>query len=89
MSEKEKNIQPEKKQQVKKKKAPNRFVTWIKSVGKKIKEMFSEVKKVTWPKFPKVIQQTGVVLGVILVFLILVSAIDFGFQALIRLVTGV
>lgn len=34
-----------------------------------MKEVFSELKKVTWPTFPKVIKNTGVVLAVVLVFL--------------------
>ncbi len=73
---------------VKKNKKPNAFVRFFKWLGRKFKEMGSELKNVTWPKLPKVVKQTGVVLGVILVFLVLVTAIDYGFQALLKLVTA-
>ncbi len=68
----------------KKDKKPNFFV----SMGKKIKEVFSELKRVTWPTFPKVVKSTCVALGVVLLFLIVVSGINFGLQALLDLVTG-
>lgn len=67
-------------------KKPNGFVRFFKNIGKKIKETFSELKKVTWPDFPKVVKQTGVVLGVVLAFLVLVTVIDFGFQELLKLI---
>ncbi len=69
------------------KKKPSKFKQFFINIGKKCKEMFMEVKHVTWPKIPTVIKQTGVVLGVILVFLVLVTAIDTGLQALLTLVT--
>ena len=49
--------------------------------------MFSELKKVTWPDFAKVMKQTGIVLGVVFVFLVVVTAIDFGLQQLLTLVS--
>lgn len=69
------------------KKKPGKFKQFFINIGKKCKDMFSELKRVTWPKMPTVIKQTGVVLGVVLVFLVLVTAIDYGFQALLTLVT--
>lgn len=95
MDDKNKNVQPvenqqkavEPKKQVVKNKKPNFLVRFFNWVGRKFKEMISELKKVTWPKFPKVVKQTGVVLGVILIFLVLVTAIDYGLQALLTLVT--
>lgn len=69
----------------KKNKKPNAFVRFFRWFGKKMKEMGSELKNVTWPKMPKVIKQTGVVLGVILIFLILITAIDAGLSELLRL----
>lgn len=59
---------------VKKEKKPGIFVR----IGKKIKEVFSELKKVTWPTFPTVLKQTGVVIAVVLFFLIII----FGFDTL-------
>lgn len=72
----------------KKNKKPNVFVRFFRWFGKKMKEMWSELKNVTWPKMPKVIKQTGVVLGVILIFLILITAIDAGFGELLRVLVG-
>lgn len=72
----------------KKNKKPNVFVRFFRWFGKKMKEMWSELKNVTWPKMPKVIKQTGVVLGVILVFLILITAIDAGFGELLRVLVN-
>ena len=65
-------------------KRPNIFVR----AGRKLKETFSELKRVTWPTFPKVLKSTGVVLVVVLVFLVVVTAINSGLEALLKLVTG-
>ena len=66
-------------------KKPNIFVR----MGRKLKETFSELKRVTWPTFPKVLKSTGVVLVVVLVFLVVVTGINFGLQALLGLVTSI
>ncbi len=47
----------------------------VKKAGK-AKETVSELKKVTWPTFPKVVKQTAVVLSVTLIFLLVVIGID-------------
>ena len=67
----------------KKNKKPNIF----KRMGAKLKDVFSELKKVTWPTFPKIIKQTGVVLVVVLIFLVVISAFDFGLLQLLKLVS--
>ncbi len=59
---------------------------FFKRIGLKIKDVFSELKRVTWPTFPKVIKQTGVVLVVVLLFLIVITAFDFGLFELLKLV---
>lgn len=64
-------------------KKPNIFVR----MGRKIKEVFSELKKVTWPSFGKVVKATGVVLVVVLIFTVIVTGINFGLQALLELLT--
>lgn len=74
----------EEKKIVKKDKKPNVFVRFFKWIGRKFKEMFSELKKVTWPDLAKVIKQTGIVLGVVLVFLVIVTAIDFGLEQILK-----
>ena len=50
-------------------------------IRKKTKETVSELKKVTWPKFPYVVKKTGVVLVVVIIFALLLFGIDslFGF----------
>ncbi len=42
----------------------------------KIKETFGELKKVTWPSFATVVKQTGIVLAVVLVFLVVLTGFD-------------
>ena len=65
-------------------KMPNIFVR----MGRKIKEVFSELKKVTWPTFGKVIKSTGAVLAVVIVFLIVFTGINYGLSKLLELITG-
>ncbi|MGI5842180.1 MAG: preprotein translocase subunit SecE [Christensenellales bacterium] len=45
-------------------------------VSKKLKETSSELKKVVWPSFSKVVKQTGVVLAVVIIFTIILFGID-------------
>lgn len=67
----------------KKDKKPNIF----KRMGAKIKDVFSELKKVSWPSFGKVVKQTGVVIAVVLAFLVVITAFDFGLGQLLGLVS--
>ena len=48
--------------------------------------MWSELKKVTWPTFAKVLKNTGIVLAVVLIFGAVIFGIDFGLQELLELV---
>lgn len=66
-------------------KKPNIFVR----MGRKLKETFSELKRVTWPSFPKVVKATCVVLVVVCVFLVFVTAINYGLQELLSLITNI
>ena len=59
---------------------------FFKRVGMKIKDVFSELKKVSWPSFANVIKQTGVVLAVVLVFLIVITLFDWGLTNLLLLI---
>ena len=61
---------------------------FFKRIGSKIKDVFSELKKVSWPTFGKVVKQTGVVLVVVLIFLIIITAFDTGLTELVRLFNG-
>ena len=49
------------------------------------KEMFSELKKVNWPTAKKTAASFGIVLVVVLFFLIIISAFDYGIMQLIKL----
>lgn len=66
-------------------KKPNIFVR----MGKKLKETFSELKRVTWPTFPKVVKATCVVLVVVVIFTVVVTGINYGLNALLDLVTKI
>ncbi|MDE6442576.1 MAG: preprotein translocase subunit SecE [Clostridia bacterium] len=66
-------------------KKPNIFVR----MGRKLKETFSELKRVTWPTFPKVVKATCVVLVVVLAFLVVATAINFGLQELLKVITDI
>ncbi len=59
-------------------------------IGRWFKELFSELKKVSWPSFLTVVKQTGVVILVTLFFLLVLMGVDAGLGALYKLLmTGV
>ena len=62
----------------KKKKEPGKVRRWF-------KDFFSELKKVTWPTFPKVLRQTGTVLLVTVIFLLVLMGFDAIFMNLYNL----
>ena len=76
----------QKQQTVKKVKQKNKTPSFFSRIGAKIKDVFSELKKVSWPTFGKVVKQTGVVLVVVLVFLVVITAFDFGLTKLVGLI---
>ena len=55
------------------------------STTTKTKETFSELKKVNWPKFGKVVKTTGIVLGVAAIFTLVLLGIDLGLGELHKL----
>ena len=57
-------------------KTKNKKPSWFRRVGAKIKETFSELKRVTWPKCSTVVTTTGVVLVIVAAFLAIVTGID-------------
>ena len=65
-------------------KKPNIFVR----MGRRLKETFSELKRVTWPTFPKVVKATCVVLVVVLTFTVVVTGINYGLNALLDVIPG-
>lgn len=60
---------------------------FFKKLGGKIKDIFSELKKVSWPTFAKVLKQTGIVIVVVLIFLVVITAFDFGLLNLLKLIS--
>lgn len=62
---------------------PNIF----KRMGKGIKGIVSELKKVTWPKGKEVGKNTAVVLTVVVLFFIILFALDYVLGGLFGLVT--
>lgn len=78
-AKKEEKVSKDKK--AKKEKKPSK-------VGRKIKETFSELKKVTWPKFPEVVKRTGIVLAVVVFFTIVLFAFDYILKFLFKLMNS-
>ena len=66
-----KNKENKKENKSKKSKADKR------GLGKRIKETTSELKKVSWPTFGKVVKSTLVVLVVVLFFTVVLFGIDY------------
>ena len=75
---------PEKKAKKDKDKKPNIFVR----MGRKLKETFSELKRVSWPSFGKALKATGVVLVIVLIFTVIVTGVNYGFSELLNLMTS-
>ena len=69
-----------------KKNNKNKKPNFFKRIGLKIKDVFSELKRVSWPTFPKIVKQTGIVMVVVLIFLVVISAFDVGLYSLLGLV---
>ena len=83
---KEKEIQ---KVEPKKAKPKNKKPNFFTRIGRKLKEVFSEIKKVSWPSFEKVVKQTGIVLGVVALFMVVITLMDFGLGQLLSLLTSI
>ncbi len=75
-----------KKQKEVKKEKKNKKPGIFKRFGMKAKDVFSELKKVSWPTFGKVVKQTGVVIAVVVIFLVVIFAFDSGLLELLKLV---
>ena len=55
----------------------------------RVKETVSELKKVSWPSFGKACKQTGTVLAVVAVFLLVVLGIDSLLTWIINLIVNI
>lgn len=65
----------------KKPKEPGKVSRWF-------KDFFSELKKVTWPKFTEVLKQTGIVLMVTVCFLVVMMLFDTLFGYMYKFLIG-
>lgn len=77
--------QPEVKKTKKKEKKPGFF----KRFGAKVKDVFSELKKVSWPSFKTVVKKTAVVLVVVLAFLVVIGLFDYLLSLLLGIVAPI
>lgn len=68
-------------------KIKNKKPSWFRRVGAKFKETFSELKRVTWPKFTTVLKTTGVVLVIVVAFLAVVTGVDALLGLLLEILT--
>ena len=68
-------------------KTKNKKPNWFRRVGAKFRETFSELKRVTWPKFSTVLKTTGVVLVVVGAFLAVVTGVDALLSWLLSLIS--
>ena len=69
-------------------KTKNKMPSWFRRAGAKIKEVASELKRVTWPSFPTVLKTTGVVLVIVFVFLAVVTGVDALLLFLMKLISA-
>ena len=74
------------KQQPAKKTNKNKKPNIFKRMWGKIKEVFSELKTVTWPSFKTVMKQLGCVLVTVLLILGVILLMDLGLQELLKLI---
>ena len=79
----EQKTAPKKDKKQNKDKKPNVFVR----MGRKLKETFSELKRVTWPSFGKALKATGIVLVIVLAFTFIVTGVNYGFSELLQFIT--
>ena len=64
------------------------FVNLVKGIGRKFKEMFFELKKVTWPTKKDMINYSIVVLVFIVIMGVIIGVIDLGAGKLVELLVS-
>lgn len=77
-----KNSKSSKDYKPKKKENPN-------TIGKRVKGIVSELKKVTWPTFGELCKQTGIVLAFCLLFVLILLGLNTLFGWLFDLITDI
>ena len=63
-----------------------RFVNFFKGIGKSVKNMYHELKKVTWPTRKELLNYSVVVFVFLIVMGVIIGVIDTGAGALINLI---
>ncbi|MEG1972414.1 MAG: preprotein translocase subunit SecE [Oscillospiraceae bacterium] len=62
------------------------------SILAKIKKFFldqkSEIKKIVWPSKKQVINNTGIVIGVVVIFSVIIGSFDWALSAVIKVLFG-
>ncbi len=64
-------------------KKPNIFVRAAKKIGSYFRELKSETKKVSWPSFKQVRNNTGIVIAAVLIIGAFIALVSLGFEALV------
>ncbi len=85
--EDKKKAKADKVEKTKPNKKNNKNKTEKRTFGRKIKESFSELKKVSWPSFGTTVKQTGVVITVVAICTLVLFGIDRLFGWLYTLLT--
>ena len=65
-----------------------RFVNFFKGIGKSFKNMYHELKKVTWPTKKELLNYSVVVFVFMIVMGIIIGVIDLGAGALINMIVS-
>ncbi|MCD7727760.1 MAG: preprotein translocase subunit SecE [Ruminococcus sp.] len=65
-----------------KKKGPNRIVKYL-------RDLKSEIKKVVWPSRKQVLNNTGIVLAVMVIMGVFLACVDYGLSFLVELLLGI
>lgn len=85
--EEKKKAKTEKVEKTKPNKNNKKNKTEKRTFGKRLKESFSELKKVSWPSFGTTVKQTGVVISVVAICTLVLFGIDRLFGWLYTLLT--
>jgi preprotein translocase subunit SecE len=64
----------------------NGFVNFFKKIGASVKNMWHELKKVTWPTKDKLINYTIIVVIVMIFLMVIIGLLDTGASALVNLI---
>ena len=65
-----------------------RCVNFFKGIGRSFKNMFHELKKVSWPTKKELLNYSVVVFVFMIVMGVIIGVFDLGAGALIKLITG-